>query len=603
MQRPRILVLLSVLLLTALVLVKAYIVHRHSLRSEDASEMETESPVATGEHAGQTPVPPKIKARAGDTPLHLAVRRGEKDLVERLLDAGADVHARNKDGAAPLHVAIGKRDRQIVRMLLDAGADVNAKRVRYILPPLHSAASAGDPEILKMLLDRGADLTQGTPLLTAATRGRREACKVLIERGADIHASEYDRGFTALHWAAKHGWADVAELLIARGAKVDGVAQRGGTPLQVAAFGGRNAVIRTLLAHGADVESNGHDLWGLGKMTPLLLAACCGWSDTLDLLLAHGAKINAVTDDFTPLSRAVSYGPGAVELLISRGAEVNPKTPGVFRPIHAAGTHAETIDLLLSKGAEIDIFAACQLGRLDDVKRLLKSDPSVVHSRILKDITPLRWARRHRREETARMLVASGAEVDIESAAWLGMVDRVKEIIERDGLAMDSHPAERAVDEAAFSGQKAVIAFLLLRGFDLRKAPWSLVRAAEGRRIEIAELLLSKGVAVNDVETTISAPLHEAAKLGDMEMAKLLLAHGANVNIIEQHEGEETPLDYAMGAGHKEMAMFLLASGAEKPREAHFHPDFLEQAKAKGPPRRTWTTRCCVPPWQTEPRT
>ena len=48
----------------------------------------------------------------------------------------------------------------------------------------------------------------------------------------------------------------------------------------------------------------------------------------------------------------------------------------------------EMVELLLSKGAKVDIFSACKLGRIDDVKRLLMSDPSVVHARLVRDITP-----------------------------------------------------------------------------------------------------------------------------------------------------------------------------------------------------------------------
>ena len=601
MPRPKFIVPLSVVLLFGLVVIAAYIVYRQ----EGMSETETDPPAANSEPARQAPVSPKIKARAGDTPLHLAVRRGDRDLIARLLDEGADVHARNKDGVTPLHVAIWKHDRRVVRMLLDRGADANAKRVGGAAPPLHSAIWTGDRDIVEMLLDGGADLKQDQPVVTAARERHWDVCRLLVERGADVSEGDpYSSGRKALHYAAISGRADIGELLIDHGAKVNAPAYRGGAPLHLAARWGRNRMVKMLIAHGAEVDvMEGADRSGSATRTPLYQAARSGCIDTVDLLLAHGADVNAADDGgYTLLDYAVGGGgPRTAELLISRGAEINPTTPRVWTPLQVLawgrGRSGASVEKLVARGAKVDLFSACGLNRPEDVRKLLKADPAGIHARIRvrcipeddswmlmagpsedgardgDDLTPLHYARRHHHVEIARLLLDAGAAVDVESAAWLGMVEKVKTIIERDGLAMDSRPVARAMAEAAAAGHKPVVVLLLSRGFDPGKNDDAepLVNAAENRHPEIVKLLLKNGAHVDRSGFWIYAALHAAARNGDIEMAKLLLAHGANVDVPEEHEDQETPLGYAIRAEQKEMVRFLAKAGAKPCDEFEWH--------------------------------
>lgn len=62
------------------------------------------------------------------TGLHEAVAESDIERVRELLAAGADVNARDEDGATPLHYAGGECATEIVRLLLEAGADVNVHR-------------------------------------------------------------------------------------------------------------------------------------------------------------------------------------------------------------------------------------------------------------------------------------------------------------------------------------------------------------------------------------------------------------------------------------------------------------------------------------------
>ena len=98
----------------------------------------------------------------GFTPLHFAAAfNDDPDIVSALVDAGANLNARDKEwGASPLHWAAWSNDNPgIIIALLDGGADPNSRDSRDSTP-LHAAADqSNNPEIILTLLDSGADLT------------------------------------------------------------------------------------------------------------------------------------------------------------------------------------------------------------------------------------------------------------------------------------------------------------------------------------------------------------------------------------------------------------------------------------------------------------
>ena len=147
---------------------------------------------------------------------------GNIEAVKQLLANGADVNAKDGDGATPLHYAT---DREIAELLIANGANVNAKD--------------GDGETPLDLTNTGiADLLREHGgkhgvINGAAADGDIEAVKKFLAVGTDVNTKD-GWEWTPLHYAAIRGHKEIAELLIAKGANVNAKNNVGDTPLDLA---------------------------------------------------------------------------------------------------------------------------------------------------------------------------------------------------------------------------------------------------------------------------------------------------------------------------------------------------------------------------------
>ncbi len=113
------------------------------------------------------------EAIGGLRAVHLAVT-GEnrtEEMVSVLLEAGASVDAEASTGITALHIAAGEDSVEIVQLLIDEGADVNARGFAAGVTALHQAALFGRAENARILLENGADVNARdsggrTPLAT-----------------------------------------------------------------------------------------------------------------------------------------------------------------------------------------------------------------------------------------------------------------------------------------------------------------------------------------------------------------------------------------------------------------------------------------------------
>ena len=90
-------------------------------------------------------------------PLHIAYEHDSIELVQILLDKGADVNAQNNSKQTPLHIACKCESIELVQILLNKGADVNVQN-NSKQTPLHIACESDSIELVHILLDKGADV-------------------------------------------------------------------------------------------------------------------------------------------------------------------------------------------------------------------------------------------------------------------------------------------------------------------------------------------------------------------------------------------------------------------------------------------------------------
>ena len=354
----------------------------------------------------------------GYTPLHLASSRGQAAAIARLLEGGSKVGPFTTTGVQALHLAAQAGNADAVKALLDKGADVNAKDKTHGRTPLIFAAAQDRLEAMKVLLARGADPKVATAVIdyqarsTADTQARQMRDKVVSAatgrtinsnfdpdppppgtvnppgsnvgggratpepadpsvggrggRGggprapSDIENIGKQGGFTALHYAAREGYADAALALIDAGLDINALSDGDrSTPMVVAIINGQYDLAQTLLARGANPSLANDDgvtplfatlnnEWALRTWYPQPTAGGqqkASYLDLLEGLLKAGADPNIRTRthiwyaayntgrmgvDFagaTPFWRAAySLDVDAMRLLVRYGADPNIPT-------------------------------------------------------------------------------------------------------------------------------------------------------------------------------------------------------------------------------------------------------------------------------------
>jgi cytohesin len=190
--------------------------------------------------------------------LVLAARGEYLALVALLLDAGADpsgVGGGSQGFLTPLHLAARRRNRELLTLLLARGAEVNAICSKSGETPLHEVLGDGYDEdahlpLVRMLLEAGSDpnlqvprwwsYAQAalTPLQFALKHAAWETAQVLLDHGADVNQAN-DKFHTALDFATERAavYGDLAPLswLLAHGVGEGFNAQEHGKSLVIAA--------------------------------------------------------------------------------------------------------------------------------------------------------------------------------------------------------------------------------------------------------------------------------------------------------------------------------------------------------------------------------
>ncbi|KAL2783690.1 ankyrin repeat-containing domain protein [Aspergillus keveii] len=221
----------------------------------------------------------------GINPMHEAIENGRRDVVEFLLRRGFNANCR-QGGFTGLEVAAGKGHLEIVNVLLEAGADITRGSgfggalwsaiyydqedvAAFLLTELKTRRAAGkenDPPAMLIFwraldlalleevgpVDFEGDLGE-TPLLVAVWSKTVEVVMILLRKGADPN-KDLAQWLRPLTVAAQRGLVDIAGALLSAGADPEALDGTGRTPLSHAAEEGHVEVVRLLLRYGADIS-------------------------------------------------------------------------------------------------------------------------------------------------------------------------------------------------------------------------------------------------------------------------------------------------------------------------------------------------------------
>ncbi len=224
-------------------------------------------------------------------PLERAAARGNIDLFNKLLGAGAD-------GSAAVHVAAESGHDGMVSTLLMRGVDKDALDDGKNTPLIH-AADEGHLRVVTTLLAAGADCkvrnNDGYSALDyAASKGHVNVFQAILGHGANVNARN-DDGYTALHMAARSDQACVVDALVEAGADVELMCNLDTTPLANAALFSSCKAMLALRQCGAEIHAR--DKFGSTALHLACFGKRRGLEVAVDLLLRWGADETAVNND------------------------------------------------------------------------------------------------------------------------------------------------------------------------------------------------------------------------------------------------------------------------------------------------------------------
>ncbi|THX14501.1 ankyrin [Aureobasidium pullulans] len=528
--------------------------------------------------------------------LDLAAQSGDYELVRSLLEHGAGIQPEAASKQTPLHLAVmaEKQDKvyAIVERLLEEGCDVNA-RDDHGCTPLHAYLSLneGKENIVQLFFSQGADIdvqdNDGDTVLNCLTEFKQPSeliLRLLLKNGADLNLGNYE-GMTPLHNLARSGLASHVRIILEAGANSMARDKHNRQPIQYAAKT-NEATVRALLDFEADVNVTGSD-WP----SPIVYASSEANLQVLRLLLDGGADARSEDPEnpgWTALHAAckrVDPDPAFAELLIVHGADVNiATTVSKTTPLHNAVNSAAVVQLLLKMGACVDardsenktpLMCACETVASAQVVEILidaGADPMIKDKTY--GATGLHYSCFS--DDFAPVVIASSkcVEIDVRDksestplmwASWNAHPGAVKELLKAGSVdtCVTKAGGINAFLYAVMDGYVEVVKLLfvhnpgIITAVDKRKNTALHFACREGR-LDVLKLLLDTDASnIGAVNSNSYTAFDEAAKGGYTDIVAFMLARD-DVDPHHRSVRDSTPLLLAVYTGKKDLIEMLM---------------------------------------------
>uniref|UniRef100_A0A336KKD9 CSON012202 protein n=1 Tax=Culicoides sonorensis TaxID=179676 RepID=A0A336KKD9_CULSO len=517
----------------------------------------------------------------GDTPLHLAARRRDVDMVRILVDYGTNVDSQNGEGQTALHIAAAEGDEQLVKYFygVRASAAIADNQDRT---PMHLAAENGHATIIEILADKfKASIFErtkdGSTLMhIASLNGHADCAMMLFKKGVYLHMPNKG-GARSIHTAARYGHVGIINTLLQRGEKVDVTTNDNYTALHIAVESCKPGVCETLLGFGAEVHVRG----GVQKETPLHIGARVkDGARCVLMLLKSGANPNIVTEDGeSPLHVAAKYGNDeTLDLLLEDGGDAllqshvgeTPLHLGCRRcqPVivdkliewvkskHGPDVVAQYINTVNEDGATA-LHYACHV--LKDEVVIPNSDKDIV-KKLLQNGADVSIATRTTAETCFHYCaVAGNNDILTEMLSHMTATDIQKAMNKQSAVGWT--PLLIACNRGHMEYVNTLLAnHARVDVFD-NEGRSALHLAAEHGFLQVCDALLTNKAFINSKSRVGRTALHLAAMNGFTHLVKFLIRdHNAVIDILTLRK--QTPLHLAAASGQMEVCRLLLELGA-----------------------------------------
>lgn len=524
--------------------------------------------------------------------LPLAVAEwGDIELIQAIENRGGSIIRGDIRGKIAF-VAARNKDGEVLDYLLNHGADITDQN-DFAYTPLILASLTNHPELVQRYLERGDDANakdadHETALSLAIEKDHTEVVALLRQHGAE------ERDYTGLSdeksmlSAAEDGALGVILNLQDMGVSLDTEDAKGNTPIMLAAAAGHLGVVRTLCHLGADIDHHNHEGISAAELTRssgqtavLNTLGEFGAEDAYGILTGDGG-IRIISED-DPRS-IISAG----DMLSGRSShpyKEHVRNEAITEEESEMNEHDNPDEL-----AEVLVKKLGQVVELLDRPNIAKRLPQEFRDTILEKIETIRHGGdtlnlAQEFEELGQLMTLFNSiheeeeegEEDLPpifAAVAEGDIDAFRSLIESgDDIHSVLSDGTTLLMTAAENGQKSIIAELISNKVDvnqIRQDSFSaLLLACFSGDEEIVQSLLNAGAAVNARYVINSSQgeigdftaLMVAASRHNLSLCMILHKRGADINAT--NDAGYTPLMYSLtNGGDAAVARFLLEAGA-----------------------------------------